>query len=386
MPLYREGSAEIEVPVLRDSPTRSDEVFFNPHMRVSRDLTVLVLGVFRDRSTRKRVRVVDPMCGTGVRSVRIAREIDWDDRLELVAGDISERAMRLAEKNLERNGVRARIEKSDANILVRTLAPCDYVDVDPFGTPAPFVESCVASLSPFGLSGVTATDTSALAGSHPMACKRKYCSVPLKSGVMHETATRILAGFIASACARLERGFEPVFCLARRHFVRVFFVSRRGSSRANNTIERLGFFVLCRSCGFRSLEEGLVPEDRKCPECGSKMEIAGPLWCGQLFSVEWVKDMRKEEKRLVGNGVGLDSSTGRILETAEEEASLVEGLVLDVHELSGLWGVRPPSMSCLREELAARGYKFSRSVFGPTLFRTNAPVGVLRRVFVECVA
>ena len=55
------------------------------------------------------------------------------------------------------------------------------VDIDPFGTPSPFIESAAISAKAGGMLCVTATDTSALCGTYKEPCIRKYNSMPLKN-------------------------------------------------------------------------------------------------------------------------------------------------------------------------------------------------------------
>lgn len=72
----------------------------------------------------------------------------------------------------------------------------DIIDLDPYGSAAPFIETAIQAISdggtPFnsislGLLCVTCTDLAVLAGSYPETCYSKYGSIPLKGDVCHES-------------------------------------------------------------------------------------------------------------------------------------------------------------------------------------------------------
>ena len=60
----------------------------------------------------------------------------------------------------------------------------DAVDVDPFGTPSPFVDCALRSIKDGGLLSVSATDSGVLCGVYPKVALRKYLGLPLRNGVL----------------------------------------------------------------------------------------------------------------------------------------------------------------------------------------------------------
>jgi len=141
--LVREGAASLRVPEiteregepLEQARSRSP-VFFNPRMRLNRDSAVLALGVHQRRVSRP-LTVCEPMCGTGVRGIRLALETSGVERV--VMGDMNSSAVRLAQENARLNGVsdRVSVRLMEANLILslhsKPLSRFDYVDVDPDG-------------------------------------------------------------------------------------------------------------------------------------------------------------------------------------------------------------------------------------------------------------
>jgi tRNA (guanine26-N2/guanine27-N2)-dimethyltransferase len=62
----------------------------------------------------------------------------------------------------------------------------NVVDIDPFGSAAPFLDGAVQSVRDGGLLCITCTDMAVLAGSQPSTCYAKYGAVPVKTKAYNE--------------------------------------------------------------------------------------------------------------------------------------------------------------------------------------------------------
>ncbi len=269
--VVREGETELEVPKVRGQPSSRDPVFYNPAMDVSRDLTVAYAASVDARF------VCDPLAGVGARGVRIAVECDPE---VVVLNDANPTAVEFIARNVRRNGVEdvCRVENRDANALMfedELAGRFHYVDVDPFGPPVPFADAAVRTVANRGGLGVTATDTSALAGRYPRAARRKYWVHVRRVEFYHEVAMRALVGFLVRTCARYDRAFEPSLTVFHRHHVRVFGRVRRGAGRADEALRSLGYVLWCPDCGWLRASRRPVSE---CPGCGRTVRGIGPLW------------------------------------------------------------------------------------------------------------
>ena len=153
-----EGRAKVEEFL---SPKISKElpVFYNPAMALNRDISVLLLRALG----KKRMRVADILAGSGVRGIRLLRELGKGAIESMAINDGSKDAARLIKKNLILNGLggnkKITVMNKDANLVLLESSGFDYIDVDPFGSPVPFLDAACRRISGGGILAVTATDT-----------------------------------------------------------------------------------------------------------------------------------------------------------------------------------------------------------------------------------
>lgn len=296
--LLAEGKAKVWTPKRGKALPSRLPVFYNPVMELNRDMAVLALQAFQ-QSLNREVDVCEPLTGCGVRGIRFALEVEGIKHVFL--NDISEKAATLAEKNVEENGVEklVSVKNSDANLfLSQHAAPrmrFDYVDVDPFGSPVPYMDSAVRAMRDDGLIALTATDMAPLCGVHPRACVRKYGGKPLRTEYCHELAIRLLTGSLASTAARHDVGVRLVFCHSTDHYIRVYAVTSYGAQKADSSIREMGYVLHCFNCFHRETANGLFTSlKQECPECHGKLSLAGPLWLGKIFDKDFIAKMQKE--------------------------------------------------------------------------------------------
>lgn len=262
--LVTEGKARITV----------DNAFYNPKMRFCRDLDMIVFSTIGSHS------VLDALSATGIRGIRAILEASC----EVTFNDANPRAVETIKKNLELNGIKAEVFCCDASLLMR-MKKFEHVDIDPFGSPANFIESaCLHSK----YISVTATDLEALCCKSSAGVK-KYSTFVLKTDVPHEIGLRVLLGFIARTAMRFDKASYPLISWAREHYYRVHVRLKRSSSEATKTIEKIGYLAFCSNCFAKKIlrMDGSV---NSC-ECGNKVRILGPLWLGELKDIEFVNKM-----------------------------------------------------------------------------------------------
>ena len=143
--------------------------FYNKAMAYSRDISVSVFKAYFSEH-EKTPSMIDALAGTGVRGLRVALEAG---PVELVLNDRDPVSAEIIEKNIELSGAEA--EKTNLP-LTESLAGkrFDYVDIDPYGTPAPFILPALRAVRNRGLLGIAATDTATLVGKHPTTIRRRY--------------------------------------------------------------------------------------------------------------------------------------------------------------------------------------------------------------------
>jgi len=299
-------------------------------MKLNRDLSMDVAKEFL--KNRKHAKICEPFAATGIRALRYAKEVrgtgapghrgaeksskyDAEPRksdlrspgIKVFAGDIRQSAIDLIKKNAKLNKVNnIEVFRGDANELL-TARKYDLIDLDPFGTPAPFIDSALKGLKANGLLTATATDMMALCGVAPKAGTKmpKYDGAKaMKCEFVHEVAVRLLLGFIARKSKRI---MKPLLSLSTEHYIRVFV--KFGTPVTGSRQPDIGCVNYNPKTGKRSVS--------KTPKKGYKH--AGPLWTGKLW------DKRFVGKLLRGTGAlerwGTDSKLRKILETIYQEAN-----------------------------------------------------------------
>jgi len=329
--MITEGKATISIAipkiVSKDMP-----VFYNPVMKHNRDISILVLK----HITQDNLRVCLPMEATGIRAIRFLKELPKSKIQEIVVNDIDKQAYKSIKKNLLQNRIKSRItvKNQDANILLRTSEGFDYIDIDPFGTPNPFLDSAMVSLARNGILAVTATDTSALCGASPKACQRKYWAQPIHDHRMHEFGLRILIRKVQLVAAQYNKALVPIYSYSKDHYMRIFFQNKKGKMEVDNLLKLHG------------LVDGL-----------------GPFYLGSLFDVRLAKSIANDVK----NDPELKRFTGLIAEELQ-----VVGF-FDLHEISKRCKVIVPRNTDILNALKHRGFKASLTHFSPLGVKSTAP-------------
>ncbi len=381
----REGATRLLVPMdarrerperRRDGPVRGPGLkaggtFYNPAMRFARDLSVLFtearMEAHAAKNTHKALvpyRYLDALAATGARILRIAVEARRPPGVvfEGVACDRDPRVVALLRKNIAGNHAAERVAGMQGDMHeVAAGGHWDHVDVDPFGSPVPFLDSAVRRLSRGGTIALTATDTAALTGAAAAACRRRYDAQPWHAAGMHEMALRILAGAAVRTAARHEIALRPVLAHATDHYVRVYLEADKGAGRADAALDRLGFLVESRD-GTRRYGSHA---DNAAPDV---VRWAGPLWGGPLQDPQWVAALHG---RMAAHPHLDRPALERFLLRAAEES----GPALPVYEIAEVARANkggPPRLEDFLARLREAGHRATRLHSTPTGFRTDA--------------
>ncbi len=373
--IIAEGKAKVAVPKYEEKDVSSRmPVFYNPVMKSNRDITLILLAAAAKKYGIRKWRIADPFAATGVRGIRMVLELGRGNVELLKMNDYSEAAVALMKKNLKLNkimlGEKVAVEETEANRFLLNNKGFNYVDIDPFGYPGMFLDAAVKKTSYNGILAVTATDTSALAGTAPAACIRKYHAVPLKNGFMHETGIRILIRLVQLIGAMHEKALLPVFSYYKEHYIRAFFISKTGAHRVDEMLGKHKELLYCSSCcEKRMFENG---KSGSCNNCRKQMAKAGPMWTGSLFDSGLASEMYTSAE----NNDNVDEKTKTFLNVASEEATNEEKcgtgfyVIEDLCEKNGI-GQQPKTSEVIKR-LRRAGHKASRTHCTTTGVKTNA--------------
>lgn len=385
----KEGKAKITVPKLAafvKSPSEyapsKAPVFYNPVMELNRDIAVLALQAYQ-RMVDHEISVCEPLTGCGVRGIRYALEVEGIKHV--LINDINENAFRLAKHNAQMNCSEGQVsvEKGEANSLLGSFgAPrkrFDVVDIDPFGSPVPFLDSAVRALRDGGLLALTATDMAPLCGVHPKACIRKYGGKPLRTEYCHELAVRLLAGCLATVAAKHEMGIRVVFSHSSDHYIRLYAIVGYGAKKADDSMGELGYILHCFNCFHRETVKGLFHTNyrNECSECHSKLSMAGPLWIGKIFNSQFTEQMQEESGKKI---LRQKAKIQKILTLVNNEVDTpMTYYVLD--KISRRLALPVPSVRNVLKCLEEAGFQGSLTHFNPNGIRTNASATYMKKSF-----
>ena len=333
---------------------RTGDVFFNAQMAFNRDVSVMVI-----RSLEDIVDVADAMTATGARAVRIANEVP---RTMVVANDLEEKSRWFIESNVALNGLsncQTNIQNLSCLLAEKSF---DYVDLDPFGSPIPFLQATIRGCRKRGVLAITATDTAPLAGAHRAKCQRRYQARPLRGPMCHESGLRILMGAIARELARFDRGMEPILSFYADHYFRSYVRVKEGAEAADDTLSKLGFYSYNQS----TLERSFSP-------ASDADHVHGPVWGGQLHNPAVLLEMHTD-------GLATQKRVDKSLAIWRKE--LPTPIFYEIGELASHLKVPSPRLEVLLEALRSNG-RAEKCHVTPTSFRTDLPLQTIKDLFIQ---
>lgn len=370
-----EGLTKIEFPEF-EKVSSAAPVFYNPHMEMNRDLSILAIQVFQKQEDRE-INICDLFGGSGIRGVRYKNEIDGVG--EVAINDISETANHYERHNIELNGLSdVEVYQHDASMFLRMKrGEFDVIDIDPFGTPSPFLDSAGYCARRNSLLCVTATDTSALCGTYEEPCIRKYNSKPYKSEYCHENGIRILAGFVALTLSKYAKYIEVKMSHSTEHYMRLYLEIKKGSKRTDESLKNLGYISHCKHCLHRQTSHGLAsPIDEICPVCGENLTHAGPLWLGSIQDGEFIQKMIDEAEN---KKINTEKEALKLLNKCLVEADSPVSFY-DVHSICKSLKVSAPKFDLILNELENNGFKAIRTHFNPIGIKSDAGIEDIKKI------
>jgi len=336
-------------------------VFYNPVMKTNRDTSILLLNALN----KKQMQIADPLAGSGIRSIRFVKELNKGIIKTISVNDYDEFSLKNIKENFKLNKINVKESKQseievqfhneDANLFLLNSRGFDYIDVDPFGSPNPFLDSAVKRIARDGIIAVTATDTAPLAGTYPSACKRKYWAIPLRNEVKHEVGIRILIRKVQLIGAQFDKALIPICSYSKDHYYRVFFQAQKGKDDCDTILKQHHRVKYCKTCLTLRIEE----------TCKHKKISAGPLWTGQLNSHNLLNIMQTNTS---------DVETQKLMHIlAEESQHNILGLI-DLHLISEQTKRQPLKTLDAIQHLQKRGFIATRTHFSPHAIKTNAKI------------
>ena len=392
--------------------------------------------------------VLDALSATGLRSLRYANEIPFTT--SVTANDLLPAATKTIKLNVQHNRLDDKIKAITGNALTHMYnlvgencrddkgrnAPSrkyDVIDLDPYGTAAPFLDAAVQSVrDDGGLLCVTCTDAGVWASNgYPEKAYSLYGGIPIKGMHSHEGGLRLILHSIATSAARYGLAIEPVLSLSIDFYARVFVKIHKSPADVKFLAGKTMLVYNCDTgCGawttqmvaknklaqnksgkghfWKHVFEQAPSATEKCPHCGMKTHMAGPMYAGPLHSPEFIKKILKGLPSVSKDTYQTTERIEGMLSMALEETLPLEEnpdsptltsktdrydpAVADKYPFFFIPSVLAKVVHCitphenaLRGALRRLGYRVTRSHTKPGSIKTDAPWAVIWDVMREWV-
>jgi len=348
--------------------------------------------------------ILEALSATGLRSIRYAKEIPLVKYV--IANDNSPSAVEAMRRNVEINGLagqestgqdelsgeankarppRVRINEGDACALMynhRTERDrVDVVDLDPYGTAAPFIDAAVQCVNDGGLLCVTCTDLSVLATvNYPEKCFSNYGGIPVKAEYCHEAALRLVLHTLSTSAARYGRYIQPILSLSIDFYVRLFIRVYISPIEVKKALSKTSMYYICSGCqSFYSQPLGKMTENvhetsgnvnyhfkvhsgpavpNKCPECSQTLHVSGPMWSGPIHDSSFVSKVLAHVE-VSEDKYGTSTRMKGMLTVAKEE--LDTPFYFTPGKIAGNFHCVCPNLDEVASALLHAGHQVSRS-------------------------
>ena len=414
---HREGRTLMLLPSLPEDgqgpgTKASGKVFYNPAMAGSRTRSVLLLRHALDMGFlgEGTVYALDGLTASGLRARRWLNELpaEMSERVSATIVDLEEEALRWAEASHNefppsQGGGILEPSKGDLRSVVLRSGR-HWVDIDPYGSPMPFIDSAMQSMARSGVMEVSATDTAALTGSSRTALMRRYGARVRTDSLAHDSGMRVMLANFSRVAARHDRAIVPLLSVWDSHHLRVSFRVLKSVSTANELEDSIGWRVHSptKEEVSASIDAGLHPNSSvvhlpmhcmlplKFPIDRRDPRVSGPLWVGPMGDRDAMSSMT-EENALESSGpeFSVDDPLGWDERRVEAERRRVARSVRHISEESGvissshlvvvddlaawLGSGAPPSPRKIVDMLNEAGHSAGVSSYGRPSFRANAP-------------
>lgn len=390
----REGSVCIFVPdpqYYQESKSEyvpaSLPVFYNPQMELNRDISVLTLKTYKEVFQPKRTLYIEGLGASGIRGFRINNAIRGE--IKVILNDINPQAaslMKYNRKYLGKSSEEIEIFNSDINFLFQKLInngmKANVIEIDPFGSPSPFLHSAVDALrSKSSILLITATDLTVLHGKYPNVALRKYGSKIIETPFSKELSIRALLYTLTRVASIFRRSIKPLFGFFFNNFAKIGVLVNKSKKKANKIWENIGWMIFCPVCKAFWIKKGItssIPEELMREH--EKIKVAGPLWVEPIWNPCFCKSMLSSLEK---NSIKTQNSW--VLRKAIEKGLVGRNIPLyyNITTLAQMLSRPSPSIDEVVENINSKGYNAYRTHFNSTGVKTDANIKIVKRIIKE---
>lgn len=363
--------------------------FYRRESATGRDLGILAASLHK--KSNGSLRVLDALCGCGIRSLRYLVEAEADF---VVANDGNDSYGSTIEKNL------SRATKGERRWLVTHLEAnrvmvdyymqksfFDFIDVDSFGSDSSFLRSAMNTLRHGGLLYVTSTDGFSSGGHRPHHSLAAYGAYVRPMPCSNEIGLRMLIGGAVRDAAVLGYHITPLFSYYAYHgpVFRVLLKLNRGKVHDSR---HYGYIGYCHQCGnsheFSWDELGQISCSCSMPKVSKSLVVSGPLWTGPLHDAAYLMDMLDLAKQWGWVGCDSEDSLEKLIKLMVDESDpkLPFGYI-KLDEMASRAKMNSPPLRTLMSAMHKKGYAASRSHIETNAIKTNCPMTECIRISKE---
>lgn len=397
----QEGKATILTP-------KQDEVFYNPIQQFNRDLSIMAIKAYdeirhekiqaiKKKSKNKRtklngLKILESLAASGLRSCRYGLEIP--EAGKIVANDMLVEAVKSINKNVEYNKLTDKVVANQGDVI-KFMGSTDekfhIVDLDPYGTAAPFIDSAIQCLEDDGMLLVTCTDAGVLAGSgYPEKCFALYGGNNFGNAYVngesnHEVGIRLILNLIASTAAKYKKTIEPMLSLSIDYYFRVFVKVKTSPINVKNHASETMLTYGCNGCGHKIVQPlGMKnntkfqypklqgPISSNCQYCGTSYNVAGPMYAGNLHNREFIDKVLKINESSDKEIYATHERIKGMLTLASNELDDAP-FFFNLNQLCSIFKSPPISIEQYTKAVGNLGYKVSLTHAKKNCVKTNLP-------------
>lgn len=320
--LELEGDASVDV---QTPKSRLNGGIENKGASAKPSASELLRGDHTAKKTSVGFTILDALSATGLRALRYAKEIPF--ATNVIANDLSSDAVKSINLNVKHNNLSGLVHSNvgDARAFMyskvgnehqpaagKYVHRFDVIDLDPYGTAAPFLDSAVQALQDGGLLCVTCTDAGVFASNgYPEKTYALYGGLPLKGAFSHEGGLRLILHAVATSAAKYGIAIEPLLSLSidfyARLFIRIHKQQQEVKLLAGTTMMVYNCDQGCGAWSTQLLARNQAKDAKNgnlvfkhgfaqgpsanptCEHCGLKTHLGGPMWAGPLHNPYFVQ-------------------------------------------------------------------------------------------------
>ncbi|KAK3390236.1 S-adenosyl-L-methionine-dependent methyltransferase [Podospora didyma] len=405
--------------------------------------------------------ILDALSASGLRALRYAHELPFVT--SVTSNDLLLSAVEAIGLNVRHNKLEDKIKvvHDDAlahmyDVVTKDLRgrgkerteKYDVIDLDPYGSAAPFLDAGVQAVrDDGGLLCVTCTDSGVWASNgYPEKCFSLYGGVPVKAFYSHEVGLRLILHAIEMAAAKYGLAMEPLLSLSIDFYVRVFVRIKKSPATVKyQGAKNMMVYTCDQGCGAFTTQPLMMNKrapnkngngffykhgfakatsSKTCDHCGYVLHVAGPMYAGRIHSPDFIQSILDDLPNASPEVYGTKERIKGMITTALEEvlSSPEELKAAEAHEeamktadraekkkleaaardaelaaldpypfffvpakLSGTIHCAAPGERAMRGALVGLGYRVTRSHCKPGSIKTDAPWSIIWHVMREWV-